>query len=178
MRKFVLTYGLIAGAILSAMMLLTLPFMDAIGFDYGMLVGYTTMVAAFLMVYFGVRAYRDGRPDGRLTFGQAFRVGLLITLVATACYVATWEIIYYKLAPDFGDKFATHTIEQARASGASEAEIAKRVQEVDEFRVQYQKPLVNIAYTFLEPLPVGLLFTLGTAWAISRKRRDDHTVSA
>lgn len=178
MRKFVLTYGLIAGAILSAMMLLTLPFMDAIGFDYGMLVGYTTMVAAFLMVYFGVRAYRDGRPDGRLTFGQAFRVGLLITLVATACYVATWELIYYKLAPDFGDKFATHTIEQARASGASEAEIAKQVQEVDEFRVQYQKPLVNIAYTFLEPLPVGLLFTLGTAWAISRKRRDDHTVSA
>ena len=106
MRKFVLTYGLIAGAMLSAMMLLTLPFMDAIGFDYGMLVGYTTMVAAFLMVYFGVRSYRDGSPDGRITFGHAFRVGLLITLVATICYVATWELIYYKLAPDFGDKFA------------------------------------------------------------------------
>ena len=178
MRKFVLTYGLIAGAMLSAMMLLTLPFMDAIGFDYGMLVGYTTMVAAFLMVYFGVRSYRDGSPDGRITFGHAFRVGLLITLVATVCYVATWELIYYKLAPDFGDKFAAPTVEQARASGATEAEIAKRTQEVAEFRVQYQKPLVNIAYTFLEPLPVGLLFTLGTAWRLSRRRRDDSVAAA
>jgi hypothetical protein len=173
-----LTYGLIAGALLSAMMLLTLPFMDAIGFDKGMFVGYATMVAAFLMVYFGVRAYRDGRPDGRVTFGQAFRVGLMITLVATVCYVATWELIYYKLAPDFGDKFAAHSIEQAKASGASEADIAKRTQEVAEFRVMYQKPLVNIAFTFLEPLPVGLLFTLGTAWRLSRKRRDDSVAAA
>ena len=33
MKKTVLTFGLIAGAILSLMMLGTLPFMDRIGFD-------------------------------------------------------------------------------------------------------------------------------------------------
>ena len=54
----------------------------------------------------------------------------------------------------------------------------KRTQEMAEFRVQYQKPLVNIAYTFLEPLPVGLLFTLGTAWRLSRRRRDDAVAAA
>jgi hypothetical protein len=32
-RKIVLTFGLIAGAILSAMMLITLPFQDQVGFD-------------------------------------------------------------------------------------------------------------------------------------------------
>ena len=35
MRKIVLTFGLIAGAMLSVMMLATLPFMDQIGFDKG-----------------------------------------------------------------------------------------------------------------------------------------------
>ena len=35
MKKIVLTFGLIAGAILSTMMLITLPFMDKIGFDKG-----------------------------------------------------------------------------------------------------------------------------------------------
>ena len=35
MKKTVLTFGLISGAILSAMMLITLPFHDAIGFDRG-----------------------------------------------------------------------------------------------------------------------------------------------
>jgi len=37
---------------------------------------------------------------------RAFVVGLLITAVATVCYVATWELIYYQLAPDFGEKYA------------------------------------------------------------------------
>ena len=35
MRKIVLTFGLIAGAVLSAVMLLTLPFQDKIGFESG-----------------------------------------------------------------------------------------------------------------------------------------------
>ena len=42
MKKIVLTFGLIAGAILSVMMMITLPFHDVIGFDWGMVVGYTT----------------------------------------------------------------------------------------------------------------------------------------
>ena len=59
MRKIVLTFGLIAGAILSVMMLVTQSFFDQIGFDKGEIIGYTTMVLAFLMVFFGVRSYRD-----------------------------------------------------------------------------------------------------------------------
>ena len=38
------------------MMLLTLPFLDKTGFDTGEIIGYTSMVLAFLMVYFGVRS--------------------------------------------------------------------------------------------------------------------------
>jgi len=37
----------------------------------------------------------------------------------------------------------------------------------------YQNPLVNIAFTFIEPLPVGLLITLVTAGVVSRKRRPE-----
>ncbi|MFI5206959.1 MAG: DUF4199 domain-containing protein [Gemmatimonadales bacterium] len=171
MRKIVLTFGLIAGAILSAMMLLTLPFQDQIGFDKGAIIGYTTMVLAFLMVYFGVKSYRDNVAGGRVTFGGALKVGLLITAVATVCYVATWEAIYYKLAPDFGDKYAAYTVEKARQSGATEAQIAVQVQQMAKFKEMYKNPLVNIALTLLEPLPVGIVFTLVTAVVLSRKRR-------
>lgn len=170
MRKVVLTFGLIAGAILSAMMLITIPFQDQIGYDRGEVIGYTTMVLAFLMVFVGVKSYRDNVAGGSVSFGRAFKVGLLITLVASACYVATWEVIYYQLAPDFGDKYAAHTLEQARQSGASEAEIARQVEQMARFKELYKKPLFNIAITFIEPLPVGLLFTLVSAWLVSRKR--------
>ena len=52
-------------------------------------------------------------------FGRAFAVGLLIRLVSCACYVITWEIIYFKVMPDFGDKYAAHMVERVRASGAT-----------------------------------------------------------
>jgi Protein of unknown function (DUF4199) len=171
MRKIVLTFGLIAGAILSAMMLITLPFHDQIGFDRGAIVGYTTMVLAFLMVFFGVRSYRDNVAGGSVTFARAFIVGLMITAVASVCYVATWELVGYKLAPDYLDKYAAYSVEKARKSGATDAQIAAKTKEMAEFKEMYKNPLVNIAYTLLEPLPVGLLFTLVAAGVLSRKRR-------
>ena len=171
MRKIVLTFGLIAGAILSAMMLLTLPFQDQIGFDKGAIIGYTTMVLAFLMVFFGVRSYRDNVAGGSVTFGRAFKVGLLITAVATVCYVATWQVIYYKFAPDFVEKYAAYAVEKAKQSGATEEQIAAKTKRMAEFKELYKNPLVNIALTFLEPLPVGIVFTLVTAGVLSRKRR-------
>ncbi|MEO8102008.1 MAG: DUF4199 domain-containing protein [Betaproteobacteria bacterium] len=172
MQKIVLTFGLIAGAMLSVMMLLTLPFMDKIGFDKGEIIGYTTMVLAFLMVYFGVRSYRDNVAGGSVTFGRAFLVGLMITTVASACYVATWQVIYYKITPDFGEKYTAYAVEKARKSGATDAQIAATKKEMTEFMDMYKNPLVNVAITFLEPLPVGLLFTLVSAGVLSRKRRD------
>ena len=171
MRKIVLTFGLIAGGILSVMMLITIPFHDQIGFDKGLIIGYTTMVLAFLMVFFGVRSYRDNVAGGSVTFGRAFGVGLLITIVASVCYVATWQFIYYRLVPDFGDKYAAHAVEEAKKSGATDAQIAAKTREMAELNQKLKKPLVNIALTFLEPLPVGILFTLITAVALSRKRR-------
>ena len=46
------------------------------------------------------------------------------------------------------------------------------------FAEQYKNPLINIAYTYLEPLPVALLFTLVSAGMLSRKRRADGAVAA
>ncbi len=171
MRKIVLTFGLIAGAILSAMMLLTIPFADRIGFDKGAIIGYTTMVLAFLMVYFGVRSYRDNVAGGSVSFGRAFSVGLLIVVIASVCYVATWQFIYYRVTPDFMEKYSAYTLEAARKGGASEAEITAKAEEMAKFSEMYKNPLVNIGFTFLEPLPVGLVFTLVTAGVLSRKRR-------
>src|SRR5512132_4078762 len=42
MKKIVLTFGLIAGAVLAGTMLATMPFHDAIGNDAGLLLGYTS----------------------------------------------------------------------------------------------------------------------------------------
>ena len=171
MRKIVLTFGLIAGAIMSVMMLITLPYHDEIGFDKALIVGYTTMVLSFLMVFFGVRSYRDNVAGGAVTFGRSLAVGLMITAVASVCYVATWELVGQRLAPDYFEKYAVYEVDKMRKSGASETDVAAKTKEMKEFNEMYKNPLINIAYTLLEPLPVGLLFTLVTAGVLSRKRR-------
>lgn len=172
MRKVVLTFGLLGGAVMSAVQLGSLPFTDEIG-DKGVLLGYTAMVMAFLMVYFGVRSYRDQVLGGRISFGRALLVGGLISLVASACYVATWEFIYFQLdyGAEFTAQYARMTLDRLRESGASEARLAAAAQEMAAFAAKYDRPLYNTAITLLEPLPVGLLFTLASALMLSRVAR-------
>jgi hypothetical protein len=169
MRHVVLKFGLIAGAILAGLMLATLPFHERIGWDYSMFVGYTTMVLAFLMVYFGVRSYRDTVGGGAVSFVRAFGVGMLIVLVASLCYVATWQVVYFKLMPEFRGRMLEAMVEQTRKQGASEAEVAKKRAETEQFLVTYDNPAVNAAITILEPLPVGLVFSLVSAGVLRRR---------
>jgi Protein of unknown function (DUF4199) len=172
MRKIILTFGLIGGGIMSIMMLLTMPFEDKIGADRGEIIGYTTMVLAFLLVYFGVRSYRDTQSGGTISFGRAFKVGILITLVSSACYVATWELIYYTMDTGFADKYAARVIDDARASGATPTELEAKRKDMQHFKEMYANPLYNIAMTFVEPLPVGLIVTLVSAGFLSRRRKE------
>jgi len=171
MKKTVLTFGLISGAILSLMMLCTLPFIDKIGFDKGEIIGYTTMVLSFLLVFFGIRSYRESVGGGTITFGRAFSVGILITVISCLCYVVTWEIIYFKLAPGFAEKYANYMMEQLRASGASQQVIEAKLQEMKSFKAMYDNPLINAAISFIEPFPIGLIMTLISAAILRRKAR-------
>ena len=172
MKKIVLTFGLIAGSILAAMMFATMPFMDDIGFDRGEIIGYTSMVVAFLLIFFGVKSFRDNVAGGTVTFGRAFAVGVQIAAVASLCYVAAWQVVYYKLVPDFGTKYQEYTVEKARAEGASEAELAEKKAEMARFMDLYKNPLINIGITFLEPMPVALVVALVSAGVLSRRRKE------
>ena len=177
MRKIVLTYGLISGAILSVMFLATLPFHDAISNETGMVIGYTTMVLAFLLIYFGVRSYRDHVAGGRVGFLKALGVGVSIGLVASACYVATWEAVYFGGKSDYIEKYQAREVEAMRKAGATEAQVAAKQAEMQKFAEMYKNPLINSAITFMEPLPVAIVFALVSAGILSRRRRDAAPVA-
>jgi hypothetical protein len=171
MKKTVLTFGLISGVVLSVMMLATFPFHDQIGYETAMVIGYTTMILSFLFVFFGVRSYRDNVGGGLVTFGRAFKVGAAIALIASSCYVATWEVLFYTVYPDYIEKYQAHEIDKARASGATQAEIDKQLAEGAKFAKLYKNPVVSTAITFVEPLPVGLVIALVSAGILRRRRR-------
>jgi Protein of unknown function (DUF4199) len=171
MKRIVLKSGLISGAILAVLfsVSMTLCLNGVINFDNAEVIGYTSMVLAFLMVFFGIRSYRDSIAGGTITFGRAFKVGILITLVACAVYVIGWEITYWGFIPDFDERYVAYMLEKLRAGGASDAEIAKKTADMAKFRELYANPLFNAAITFLEIFPVGLVVTLVSA-ALLRRR--------
>jgi hypothetical protein len=170
MKKTVLTCGLISGAISSLMMVVTIPLIDRINPDRAEIFGYTTLILSFLLIYVGVRSYRENN-GGTITFGRALAVGLLITLISCVCYVATWETLFFNFdfMHQFIDKYAVYQIEKVKASGASQEALEAQLRELRRFKELYENPLYNAAITFTEPFPVGLVISLISA-AVLRKK--------
>jgi Protein of unknown function (DUF4199) len=177
MKKTILTFGLISGAISSLMMVATVPFAHRIGFDKGLVIGYTTIVLSFLLVFFGIRSYRDNTGNGQITFSKAFVVGISITLISCVFYVVTWEVIYFNFMPDFMDKYGAHMVAKLKASGASAAAIQAQLEQVKKYKELEDSPLLNAAMTFIEPFPVGLVITLISAAVLRRKPQSQSAQS-
>jgi hypothetical protein len=176
-KKTVLTFGIIAGVMISVLMDSSLLIAKKIGSGHSMILGYTIMVASFLLVYFGIRSYRDNTLAGEISFGRAFGCGILITFITCIFYVGSWEILYFNFMPHFMDSYFAAQIHQAQSSGRDPARIAAEVAAIQHSQQLYQNPLVNIAYTFIEPLPVGLVMTLVSAGMLRRKARVERAAA-
>lgn len=169
MKKLALKYGLMSGGIAVALMWATLPFIYSIGLDYGLYIGYSSMLLSFLLVFFGVRAYRENVLGGYIGFFRAVGFGFLIYLIAVLCYVVSWEIMYFTLLPDFGDKYSAYVLEGMRRSGESATNIAAKEEEMKSMIALLNNPFWNGLFTSLEPLPVGVPVTLISALILKKK---------
>jgi hypothetical protein len=169
MNKTVLTFGLISGLIMGLLMGGSLLLAGKIGSGHSLALGYTIMVASFLLIYFGIRSYRDNTLAGQISFGRAFACGLLITLISSVCYVVMWEILYFNFMPHFMDSYFAAQIHRIQSSGLDPAAVAKQIAAIQHSAELYQNPFVNMAYTFIEPFPVGLIITLVSAAILRRK---------
>jgi hypothetical protein len=180
MQKIVLRFGLASGALLVAMLvgMLLLWKRGAVDFDHSEVIGYSSMVLSFLLVFFGVRSYRDTAGGGTISFGKAVGVGLLITLTACAMYVIAWEIAYFNFFPDFLDQYTAHALAKMREAGESQAAIQKTTEQMASMAKLYTNPLFNSAITFMEVFPVGLIMTLVSAAILRRKAPQEAPAAA
>lgn len=166
MKKNVLIFGLISGAIVSSFMFLSTSFC---GSDAGMWIGYSSMLLAFIFIFVGIKNYRDKYNGGSIGFGKAFRIGLYISLIASTMYVITWLINYYCFVPDFMDQYAAHTLDNMTKNGATPAELAAKTEEMNQYKEWYKNPLLVILLTYTEIVPVGIVVSLIAALILKRK---------
>lgn len=173
MKKNILIYGLIAGVIVSASMLTSVNYLSHcegnVDYDTSMVIGYASMLIAFSLVFIGIRNYRDKYNEGVISFGKAFKIGIMMVLIASTMYVVAWLIDNYFFIPDFMEKYSAHMLDELKASGASQAEIDKQIKEMAYFAEMYKNPFFNAMMTYAEILPVGLIVTLISSFILKRK---------
>ena len=168
MKKLILNYELIAGAVVSLM--LVISFSGSMqNFENAELFGYTAMIVAFSTIFFAIKAERDKNQGGIISFGKALQIGLGITLVASAIYVLAWMIISETIAKDFMTEYYQQSVEQLKTSDLTEAEIDAKMEEMEDFQELYKNPIVKIGITFLELFPVGFIVSLISSLILKKK---------
>lgn len=74
MKKTVLIFGVIIGAILCANMIVMINMMyNSTDFKGNDIVGYAAMIVLFSLIFFGVRSYRNKQLGGVISFRKAFK---------------------------------------------------------------------------------------------------------
>lgn len=173
MKKNIIIYGLIAGIVVSIPMLFTVNSTSHregnIDYDRSLVIGYASMLIAFSLVFVGIRNYRNKFNEGVISFGKAFKIGIMIVLIASTIYVAAWLIDSSFFIPDFAEKYSAHMLDRLKASGASQMEIDRKTKEMADFVRMYKNPFFNAMMTYVEILPVGLVVTLISSLILKRK---------
>lgn len=172
MRKIVITYGLISGAIITCLFLLSMYLWskEFINFDNGEYFGYGSMLVALSMVFFGIKSYRDNQKGKSIGFLKGAQVGILISLLSSFVYAAGWEV-YIRTNPEntFMEEYTKHYIGKLKEKGVSQEEIDKTTTEMASMQEYYKNPVIRFGMTLLEILPVGVIVTLLSAAILRRK---------
>ena len=175
MKKIIIKYGLISGAFAAVNLLfvtLILKFygFDSKAFEYSAYVGYSVIILSMVVIFFGVKAYRDAENEGTMTFTNGLLIGLGIALLSSVCYSLVWLVIYYNFLPNFMEDYATFCTNKLKQSGANALELSKNEAEMQQFKDLYKTPFGVFAITLIEPLPIGILGALVSAFILKKKQ--------
>jgi hypothetical protein len=172
MKKNIWVCGLIGGLIAATWGVAgEAVFGDSLSLNTRLILGYATMILAFSLIFVAVKNYRDNYSSGQITFLNALKIGLLITLIASTVYVVVWMIDYNYFIPDFGDKYQAQVIAEMKAKGLSAAEIKRQSAEMAAMMQKYKSPVYRVMFTYLEIVPVGLVVSLIAALILKTKSK-------
>jgi hypothetical protein len=173
MKKNIWVCGLIGGIIAASWAVVCEGLLsDRLSLNTRMVLGYTSMILAFSLIFVAVKNYRDNYNSGIITFGKALKIGLFITLIASTVYVIIWMIDYSYFLPNFGERYQAQVLAELKAGGASAGVIQKQGAEMAVTMEKYKtSPTFRAMFTYLEIVPVGIVISLIAALILKNKSK-------
>ena len=155
MNKIILKNGIFGGLVVSAVMFYVSYSMKSNpDMEPSMVLGFGSMIIAFLFILFGILQQKKVNND-TISFWEAFKTGLFIAIITSTIYVAVWLVIYYNYFPDFIERYG-----EIMKKITPPEELAARQEEMEFYKKAYKSPLGVIGLTYMEILPLGIVFDL------------------
>lgn len=174
MHKKALLFGGLVGAAMSISFMLSIDLMTqadgTMDFSKGELIGYSSMLLSLVLVFLGIRSYKNSISPQPLSFGRALGLGTYLVAVASTIYALVWMWYYANYAQNFMTEYSAYVIECAAQEGATATELAAKEAEMASMSSLYENPLVRFGMTFMEYFPIGFVGALiGSAILRTRK---------
>lgn len=152
MKSFVIRFGLIAGIIMCVIGMLNWFFIaKPLGYSASEIVGYLSIIVALLTVPVGIKYYRDKLNDGAISFGEGFKIGAGISLIASII-MYFYSMVFFTV---YKDEFMAWSME-----GKSAEELAAVQAQIEAMPAFMMEPWAQGFIMLLTVLVIGLIISL------------------
>ena len=137
--------------------------------DFGTqeVIGYASIVVALSFVFFGIKHFRDRVNQGSVSFAQALKIGLTISLI-TGLAFGVLDIIYRLINPEFTTEYYDYMVEQAKATVPAD-QLDAKLAEMESQREFFSNPLLSFFVMTLTVVIIGFIISLLSSLVLQRK---------
>lgn len=168
--KTAFIYGGSAGALVILMMLSVFYTFGINTSTGGIIFAFGSILFILSLLFFGMRRFRNVDQAGEIKISKAILLGLAMSLIAGAAYVAVTEI-YTAFAGDyFIDSYMAALIEQQKTNGVSGEALAEFTAKMEALKANHAKASYRIPATFMELFPMALIVSLVSALVLHRPK--------
>ena len=158
-------YGLLLGAVIFG---LALTVGNSLSYTIQEIIGYGSMIASLSFVFFGIKHYRDKVNNGKVSFGKAFLLGLLISAFV-GLGVGLIDYLYTTVInPDFAQEYLAKTLESYEVLYSGEELAAKKADLTKQMK-DYGGSGFMAALMFMTVLLIGLIISIISGLILQRK---------
>lgn len=168
MKKTVLRYGMYGSITLAILFSLGLYIGQFLDYTSREVIGYATMVVSLSFIFFAIRHYRDKENNGIVTFKQALKIGVLISLIVAFVF-GIIDVIYIEfINPEFMTEYYTHYVEQYRSSLPAE-EFQEKLKELEAQKELFASTFMSFIIMSMTVFVLGFIISLISTIFLQRK---------
>lgn len=170
MKKIIFRYGMYATLVIVGLGMFGFFVINKMmGYSLQEIYGYLTMLLSMIFVFLGIRHYRDEVNNGRLTFGQGLKIGVLIVLIPSV-FFGLFDMLYTQVInPEWANEYYAQYLQKIKASTPPDKldAVLKKVAGEKEF---FSNPVILFLVMAFTVFIIGFIVTIISSLALRRNK--------